>query len=148
GGLDGRPAAAGGAEHRDRRGARGADDRRVLGVSSAGDEHSLPRRVLRPALERPVTVAPATGVAGSGAAVGPHCVAEAGGAGGDALEGRQASLVLVSPPASLEPRAAAEQAAAAADGAAVAGMTSDGIITARGPLSDGCSALALDDSVD
>ncbi|HEY1367808.1 MAG TPA: FIST N-terminal domain-containing protein [Gaiellaceae bacterium] len=90
----------------------------------------------------------ATGLAGSGVAVGPDCVFDAVGEAVSALGGRSASVVLVFPPASLEAPAAVDQAAAAADGAPVAGMTSDGVIAASGPPREGCSALALDDSVD
>jgi hypothetical protein len=95
-----------------------------------------------------VTVVHATRLAGSGAAVGPECVFDAVGEAVAALGGRRASVVIAFPPASLEARAAVEQAAAAADGAPVAGMTSDGVITVDGLRGDGCSALALDDSVE
>jgi len=56
-------------------------------------------------------------------------------------------LVLAFPDARLPAAAAAEAIAAAAGGAPVAGMTSDGLLTAGGLREEGCWALALGDGV-
>ncbi len=84
---------------------------------------------------------------GSGAASGRDAVPRAVGAATAALGGRRAGVVLAFPHADLDVAGAAREAAAAVPSARVLGMTGNGQISSRGPLTDGCTALALDSSV-
>jgi hypothetical protein len=86
-------------------------------------------------------------LAGAGAAAGANAVREAVQQAVDDLAVAP-GLVLAFPAASLESRSVVEQAADAAGGAPVVGMTSNGEIGHAGPSEDGCSALALDTSLD
>jgi hypothetical protein len=85
--------------------------------------------------------------AGAGAAAGSNAVREAVDHAVAELA-TEPGLVLVFPAASLESSVVVEQAADGAGGAPVVGMTSNGEIGQGGPSEDGCSALALDSSLD
>ncbi len=89
------------------------------------------------------TTPQSTVLAGAAWAAGPDAPARAVEEAVAALEGGRPGLVLAFPDAVLPADQAAEAVAAAAGGAPVAGMTSDGLLTADGLREAGCWALAL-----